>query len=30
LEDALGWLDARETRALLGDPDTLRRALALD
>ena len=30
LEDALGWLDARETRALLADRDTLRRALALD
>ena len=29
LDDALGWLDARETRALLGDPEGLRRALAL-
>jgi membrane glycosyltransferase len=29
LDDAIGWLDVRETRALLGDPETLRRALAL-
>jgi len=29
LDDLLGWLDMRETRALLADPQTLRRALAL-
>jgi membrane glycosyltransferase len=29
LDDALGWLDARETRALLGDPGLLGRALTL-
>ena len=30
LDDAMGWLDARETRALLGDPGLLGRTLALE